>query len=33
VTVAPILPFNQLLRAAPVAVVGCALNGLINSAF
>jgi hypothetical protein len=27
------LPFRQLLRAAPVAVIGCALSGLISSAF
>ena len=33
VTAAPILPYGQLLRAAPVAVVGCALSGLITSAF
>ena len=27
------LPFRQLWRAAPVAVVGCALSGLVTSAF
>jgi MFS family permease len=27
------LPFRQLVRAAPVAVAGCALSGLIGSAF
>jgi hypothetical protein len=27
------LRYGQLSRAAPVAVVGCALNGLIGSAF
>jgi MFS family permease len=27
------LPYSHLARAAPVAVVGCAVNGLINSAF
>jgi MFS family permease len=27
------LPFRQLSRAAPVAVVGCALSGLISSTF
>ena len=33
VTVAATLPFSQLSRAAPVAVVGSALNGLIAGAF
>jgi MFS family permease len=32
-TAAPILPFGQLIRGAPVAVVGCAVNGLIAGAF
>jgi MFS family permease len=27
------LPYGQLVRAAPVAVVGCVVNGLISSAF
>ena len=27
------LPYGQLARAAPVAVIGCAVNGIINSAF
>ncbi|HEY6412711.1 MAG TPA: MFS transporter [Edaphobacter sp.] len=27
------LPYGQLVRAAPVAVIGCAVNGIINSAF
>jgi MFS family permease len=27
------LPYGQLTRAAPVAVVGCALSGLISSSF
>ena len=27
------LPYGELARAAPVAVVGCAVNGLISSAF
>lgn len=27
------LPYSQLARAAPVAVIGCAVNGLISSAF
>jgi MFS family permease len=31
--VAPILPYPQLLRAAPIAVAGCALSGLITGAF
>src|SRR5262249_31889962 len=30
---APILPYPQLLRAAPIAVAGCALSGLITGAF
>ena len=30
---APVLPYSQLARAAPIAVVGCALSGLIGSAF
>jgi len=29
----PKLPYSQLLRAAPLAVSGCVVNGLINSAF
>jgi MFS family permease len=33
VTVAPTLPFGQLMRAAPVAVVGCALKGMISGTF
>jgi MFS family permease len=33
VTAASTLPFRQLARAAPVAVVGCALSGLISSTF
>jgi MFS family permease len=32
-TSAETLPYGQLARAAPVAVVGCALSGLISSAF
>jgi len=32
-TAAPILPLGQLLRGAPVAVAGCAVNGLIAGAF
>ena len=32
-TVAETLPYRQLARAAPVAVVGCALIGLISGAF
>ena len=27
------LPYGQLVRAAPVAVVGCAVSGLVSSAF
>lgn len=30
---AAVLPYGQLSRAAPVAVVGCALSGLIGGAF
>jgi MFS family permease len=30
---APTLPYAQLLRAAPIAVAGCALSGLITGAF
>jgi len=30
---APFLPYAQLLRAAPVAVAGCALSGVITGAF
>jgi MFS family permease len=33
VTAAPTLPFGQLMRTAPVAVVGCALNGMISGTF
>lgn len=33
VTVSEKLPFGQLLHAAPVAVIGCVVNGLITSAF
>ena len=33
VTAANSLPYGELARAAPVAVVGCALSGLISSAF
>jgi MFS family permease len=29
----PILPYLQLLRAAPIAVAGCALSGVITGAF
>jgi MFS family permease len=32
-TVAETLPYGQLVRATPVAVVGCALGGLISGAF
>jgi MFS family permease len=32
-TTAAMLPYGQLARAAPVAVVGCALSGLIGSTF
>jgi MFS family permease len=32
-TAAETLPYRQLARAAPVAVVGCALSGLISGAF
>jgi MFS family permease len=32
-TVAPTLPYGQLTRAAPVAVVGCALSGMIGGTF
>jgi MFS family permease len=27
------LPYGELMRAAPVAVVGCAVNGIVTSAF
>ncbi|MDY0885721.1 MFS transporter [Dongia soli] len=30
---APSLPYQQLLRAAPIAVAGCALSGLITGTF
>ena len=30
---APTLPYAQLLRAAPIAVAGCALSGVITGAF
>jgi MFS family permease len=30
---APVLPFRQLLRGAPVAVIGCAVNGVIAGGF
>ena len=30
---APILPYRQLLRAAPIAVAGCVLSGVITGAF
>jgi MFS family permease len=30
---AAVLPYGQLARAAPVAVVGCALTGLVSSTF
>ena len=33
VTAAEKLPYGQLMRGAPLAVVGCAVNGLIGSAF
>lgn len=33
VTASVKLPYGQLARAAPVAVVGCAVSGLISSAF
>jgi MFS family permease len=29
----PILPYRQLLRAAPIAIAGCALSGIITGAF
>jgi MFS family permease len=32
-TAAAMLPYGQLARAAPVAVVGCALSGLVSSSF
>jgi MFS family permease len=32
-TAATMLPYGQVARAAPVAVVGCAINGLISGAF
>ena len=32
-TAAAKLPYGQLARAAPVAVVGCAVSGLVSSAF
>ena len=32
-TAAQSLPYGQLSRAAPVAVIGCAVSGLISSAF
>ena len=32
-TVAPALPYGQLARAAPIAVAGCVLSGVISSAF
>jgi MFS family permease len=32
-TVAEKLPYGQLARAAPVAVIGCAVSGLVSSAF
>jgi len=32
-TAAETLPYGQLVRAAPVAAVGCALSGLISGAF
>ncbi|MCI0346209.1 MAG: MFS transporter [Chloroflexi bacterium] len=33
VTGGPTLPYGQLMRAAPIAVVGCALSGMIAGAF
>jgi hypothetical protein len=33
VTADATLPYRQLTRTAPVAVVGCALSGLISSTF
>ena len=33
VTAAEKLPYGQLMRGAPLAVVGCVVNGLIGSAF
>ena len=30
---AAVLPYGILARAAPIAVVGCALSGLIGGAF
>jgi MFS family permease len=33
VTAAVVLPFGQLSRAAPVAVTGCAISGLVSSTF
>ncbi len=32
-TAAPPLPYGQLSRAAPVAVTGCVISGLVSSAF
>ena len=32
-TAATTLPYGQLSRAAPVAVIGCAVSGLVSSAF
>nr|WP_294556974.1 MFS transporter [uncultured Rhodopila sp.] len=32
-TIAVKLPYGQLLRAAPIAVAGCAISGLVSSAF
>jgi MFS family permease len=32
-TAAEKLPYGQLARAAPVAVIGCAMSGLVSSAF
>jgi MFS family permease len=33
VTAATTLPYGQLSRAAPLAVIGCAVSGLVSSAF
>ena len=33
VTAATTLPYGQLSRAAPVAVIGCVVSGLVSSAF
>lgn len=30
---APVLPYAQLLRGAPIAVIGCALNGVVTGSF